>query len=54
MRWEDIMTSEEREYFSSRKSLQERVAENYREYEEELEHEQYNSSNYTGKCKDIL
>ena len=36
------MTSEEREYFSSRKSLQERVAENYREYKEELEHEQYN------------
>ena len=57
MRWskrEIAITPEEREYFSSRKSLQERVAENYREYEEELEHEQYNSSNYTGKCKDIL
>lgn len=48
------MTSEEREYFSSRKSLQERAVENYREYEEELGHEQYNGGNYTGKRKNIL
>ena len=27
------MTSEEREYFSSRKSLRERLKDNYREYE---------------------
>lgn len=48
------MTSEEREYFSSGKSLHERLKDNYREYEEELEHGQYNSSNHTGKSKDIL
>ena len=48
------MTSEEREYFSSRKSLHERLKDNYREYEEELIHEQYSSSNHTGKCEDIL
>ena len=48
------MTSEEREYFSSRKSLRERLKDNYREYEEELIHEQCSSSNHTGECKDIL
>lgn len=48
------MTSEEREYFSSRKSLCERLRDHYREYEEELEHEQCSSGNHTGECKDIL
>lgn len=48
------MTSEEREYFSSRKSLRERLKDNYREYEEELDYEQCSSSNQSGKCKDIL
>lgn len=48
------MKSEEREYFSSNKSLRERVKENYREYEEKLEHEQYSSSHHSGTCKNIL
>lgn len=48
------MTPEEREYFLPNKNLRERAIENYREYEEELKHEQYNGGNHTGKCKNIL
>ncbi|MCI8798168.1 MAG: hypothetical protein HFG89_15285 [Dorea sp.] len=48
------MTPEEREYFLPNKNLRERAIENYREYEEELKHEQCSSSNQSGKCKDIL
>ena len=48
------MTSEEREYFSSGKSLRKRLKDNDREYEEERKYEQCNSSNHTGKRKGIL
>ena len=54
MRWEGIMTSEEREYFSSGKSLRKRLKDNDREYEEEQKYEQCDSSNHTGKRKGIL
>ncbi len=47
------MAFEEREYFSSGKSLRERLKDNYREYEEELEYGKHNGSNHTGKRKDI-
>ena len=40
------MTSEEREYFTSRKSLCERLRDHYREYEEELEHERIEIRGY--------
>lgn len=40
------MTSEEREYFTSRKSLRERLRDHFREYEEELEHERIEIRGY--------
>ena len=35
------ITQEEKEYFSSNKSFRERMAKNYKEYEEELGHVGY-------------